>query len=202
MIRPKVLVGLGNPGKKYANTRHNIGFMVIEKLAQEWGFALKEDPKFLGRVAKGEREGVMTYLLLPETYMNESGQAVRAIVQFYKLLAADLIVVYDDIALEFGSIRVKPRGSSGGHNGLKSIEQALGSDYYPRVRLGIGDEREGRLADHVLSPFTDEEQKTLSEFIDQAVKVVKTLVYEDIHIVMNAVNRRQGVKNERKEESL
>ena len=189
-MMPFVVVGLGNPGKRYAHTRHNIGFRVIEKLAEMLGWSFHEEDRFMGRTAKGLIGDRTVYLLLPATYMNESGQAVRAIAHYYKALAPDVLVVHDDIALPFGTLRIRMRGSPGGHNGLKSIEAHLGSPNYPRLKIGIGDERDGALADHVLSPFTEEEQKVLSEFIDQAAKVVYDLLKNDIHKVMAAVNTK------------
>lgn len=191
---PFIVVGLGNPGKRYANTRHNVGFMVVEKLAQKLGWSFHEEGRFYGRHAKGMIENRPIHLLLPETYMNESGQAVRAILHFYKGLAPDVLIVHDDIAIPFGSLRIRMRGSPGGHNGLKSIEACLGSPNYPRLKVGIGDEREERdLKDHVLAPFTDEEQKELSKFIDHAADVVYDLLREDIHKVMSAVNKKGSV---------
>ncbi len=185
----KLVVGLGNPGKKYADTRHNIGFKVVERVAEELGFNLRKEADFHGLYAKGEFKGVQTHLLLPETYMNDSGVAVQAVARFYKLIPADIVVVMDDVYLPFGLLRVKAKGSDGGHNGLKSIESHLNSSYYARLKCGIGDERDGSLADHVLSRFKPEEEKKLPQFIDDAAKVVKTLIYDDIQSVMNAVNR-------------
>lgn len=196
----KLVVGLGNPGKKYADTRHNIGFMVVEKLAEEWGISLKEEAIFHGRYAKREFYGQAIHLLLPETYMNESGYAVQSVSAYYKLLACDIIVVADDIHLAFQELRVKQKGSPGGHNGLASIEKHLGTNYYPRLKCGIGNDREGSLADHVLERFKAEEREKLPSFIEEAVKVLKSLLHDDIHKVMNAVNR--STKNEKETKSL
>lgn len=196
----KLVVGLGNPGKKYADTRHNVGFKVVEKLAEEMGFSLKKSADFHGLYAKGEWKGVTTHLLLPDTYMNESGVAVQSVAHFYKLIPAEIVVVMDDVHLPFGTLKVKAKGSDGGHNGLKSIESHLGSNYYPRLKCGIGDERDGSLADHVLSRFKPEEEEKLPQFIVEAVRVLKTLICDDIQAVMNAVNR--SVNNERKEKPL
>lgn len=203
MIAPFIVVGLGNPGKQYARTRHNIGFRVVERVAERLGCSFHAEAHFLGRYAKGtvkvgqekvaevkgERERTV-HLLLPQTYMNESGQAVRLIAHYYKALAPDILVVCDDIALPFGTLRVRMRGSPGGHNGLKSIEAHLKSPNYPRLKIGVGDERDGSLADHVLAPFTEAEQQRLPEFIDLAAKVVDDLLHNDIHKVMAAVNTK------------
>lgn len=202
MTSIKLVIGLGNPGKKYAKTRHNIGFMVVEKLAEEWGWSFKEESDFFGRYVKGEDKGVPIHLALPETYMNESGKAASAILRFYKLNASDCIIVHDDIALEFGHLRVKAQGSSGGHNGLKSIEEWIHSSYYPRLKIGIGDKRNGTLADHVLAPFTEEELKELPGVIEEAVKVLKAMIHGNIHMVMNATNKKVGEKNEKKNPSI
>lgn len=196
----KLVVGLGNPGKKYADTRHNIGFMVVEKLAEEWAVPLKKEAIFHGRYAKREFYGQPIHLLLPETYMNDSGYAVQSVKNYYKLLACDIIVVADDIHLPFGTLRVKPKGSAGGHNGLVSIEKHLGTNYYPRLKCGIGDEREGTLADHVLERFKPQEREELPNFIEEAVKVLKSLLHDDINKVMNAVNR--STRNEKETESI
>jgi PTH1 family peptidyl-tRNA hydrolase len=196
----KLVVGLGNPGKEYSDTRHNIGFMVVEKLANDLGVSLKKSSGFLGKYGKGEIEKETIHFLLPETYMNESGVSVQKAASYFKLNANEIVVVMDDVYLPFGTLRVKSRGSHAGHNGLRSIEQHLSTNYYARLKCGIGDERDGSLADHVLSRFTAEEQKDLPIFIDKAVEVLKNLTHQDINVVMNAVNRR--LDNEAKEKPL
>lgn len=177
-MAPFVVVGLGNPGKRYAKTRHNIGFMVLERLAAQLGWTWHDEPRFFGRTAEGLIGGRKVHFLLPFTFMNESGRAVRVLAHTYKALAPDVLVVHDDIAIPFGTLRYRIKGSPGGHNGLKSIEACLGSPNYPRLKLGIGDERDGDLVDHVLSPFTEEEQKELPEFIDRAAKEIMNLLIQ------------------------
>lgn len=204
---PVVIVGLGNPGKKYAKTRHNIGFMAVKCLAEKLGWPFKNDERFLGQVAKGtiktEASERTVYLLLPETYMNESGRAVQALSHYYKVLAPEILIVQDDIAIPFNTLRVRLKGSSGGHNGLKSIESALGTPNTPRLKLGIGDERTGELSDHVLAPFTESEQEVLPEFIERAAAVLAELLTQDIHRVMTAVNVKKGkIENETKDQPV
>lgn len=188
---PVVVVGLGNPGKRYAKTRHNIGFRVVERLAEKLNWSFHKEERFLGHYAKGRIGDRICHLLLPVTYMNESGQAARAISHYFKVLGAEVLVIHDDVALPFGQLRIRLRGSPGGHNGLKSIEACLGTPHYPRLKLGIGDERDGDLADHVLAPFTEEEQKRLPEFIECAADVAYALLNQDIHKVMAVVNKKE-----------
>lgn len=172
--RQWVLVGLGNPGKKYAYTRHNIGAMVIEKLAHAMGWELKEDKRLHGLTVRGRYEGIVLHLLLPMTYMNESGRSVRAYIDYFKLSPASLLVVSDDVELPFDTLRFRARGSSGGHNGLKSIEQHLGTQEYMRLKMGVGkDVQNGTLADYVLDGFKPEELALLPSFLERGVGVIK-----------------------------
>src|SRR5258708_5742010 len=133
-----LIVGLGNPGREYALTRHNMGYLIVQAFAkaQEWNF--KEEMYFEAHVAKGTIEGIKVQLLLPTTYMNLSGRSVQRYVEFYKIPVEGLIVVVDDVALDFGQLRLRTMGSPGGHNGLKSIQYALGTHHYKRLRIGIG----------------------------------------------------------------
>jgi PTH1 family peptidyl-tRNA hydrolase len=191
-----VIVGLGNPGIKYARTRHNIGYLVVKALSKRWGIQLQNETRFSGHVAKGFRGELVVHLLLPTTYMNRSGIAVQQYLHYYKLGPQDLIVVTDDVALAFGELRVREQGTSGGHNGLKSVEAALGTKEYKRVKMGVGsplDHPEGAqiLADYVLAPFTPEETASLTRFIDEGVEVVERLLEEPVAKVMNAINKKQ-----------
>jgi peptidyl-tRNA hydrolase, PTH1 family len=181
----RVVVGLGNPGKEYEMTRHNLGFLVVEKLAEKLEASWKYQAKFESRIA----ETKSTDLLLPQTYMNESGRAVGAWLSFYKLQVSQLIVVVDDMDLPFGHMRIRREGTSGGHNGLKSIQQVLGTTEYLRVKMGIG--RGDHAVDHVLSRFTKEEKKILPEFIQQGADCVERLLEEDFEKVANDVNRKK-----------
>lgn len=183
-------MGLGNPGKKYVYTRHNLGFLAVQALAraEEWEF--KEQKRFHGHVAKGHIAGKGVSLLLPDTYMNESGRAVRAYLDYYGLGVNNLVVVSDDIHIEFGAFRLRTEGSAGGHNGLKSIEAHLGSSAYPRLRLGIGRARpEKPLVEHVLDLFSPEEIIALPALLKRAVVALKQIVTAaDLTQVMSSVN--------------
>lgn len=184
-----VVVGLGNPGKEYALTRHNMGYLVVQSLAHMQGWVFKEDKSFNARVAKGRIDNILVHLLLPLTYMNESGHSVRRYLDFYKLDPKQLIVVVDDIALSYGQLRVRSNGSAGGHNGLKSIQAHLNTQEYVRLRMGIGQRQEHRtLAEHVLDTFSPEERLELAAFAERGVGVLKRLIKEEISAVMNAVN--------------
>jgi peptidyl-tRNA hydrolase, PTH1 family len=190
-----VFVGLGNPGKKYEMTRHNLGFLVIKAFAEEHGLKLKEEPRFDACAARGQVSGKNIFLLMPMTYMNESGSAVKALMDYYKFALKDLVVVADDIALDFGMIRLRSMGSAGGHNGLKSVEAYLGTKHYARLRMGIGfDSLAPSLADHVLDNFTEEELKSLPEILKKGASTLKQLLTEGLIPVMNGVNAKLKIK--------
>lgn len=173
-ILPLVLVGLGNPGRRYELTRHNLGAMVVAKFAGLLNWPFGEDVYLNGLVAKGEREGRRVYCLLPQTYMNESGWSVRRCIEHWALTPAEIIVVSDDVALDYGQLRLRLRGTSGGHNGLKSIEAYLGTNRFTRLRMGVGSKGvEQSLAEYVLSDFNAEEAAVLDEFIMKGVEVLK-----------------------------
>ncbi|GAB4186572.1 MAG: aminoacyl-tRNA hydrolase [Simkaniaceae bacterium] len=173
-----LIAGLGNPGKKYQYTRHNLGFLILEKMAEEFQIVLQKKP--LGRIGSGLMEGKKIYLLMPSTYMNLSGTAVRFYSDYYKIPYANIIVAVDDVEIPFGSMRLRLKGGSGGHNGLKSIKQHLGTEEYPRLRIGIRtkDIKEADLANFVLENFTDPERQKLPKIIDEAVSIIKTFICE------------------------
>lgn len=148
-----IFVGLGNPGPLYEMTRHNMGFLVVRAFAQRQGWIFKEDKRFKALIVRGFIDGILVHLLLPTTYMNLSGMAVRRYLDFFKLAHDRLVVVTDDIALSFGRLRVKTMGSAGGHNGLKSVEAYLGTSRYIRLKMGIGHPGEKVLSDYVLDPL-------------------------------------------------
>lgn len=192
-----LIVGLGNPGKKYAMTRHNLGYLVVQAFSREQGMSFKEEPHFNAVVAKGKVEGATVHLLLPLTYMNASGEAVRRYMDYYHLAPRHLRVVSDDIALDFGTMRVRNVGSAGGHNGLKSIQAYIHTEHYVRLRMGVG--RVGQqehqpitLADYVLDTFTADENQHLSAFVERGVAVLKRLISEEVSVVMNAVNKKNA----------
>lgn len=179
--RHYVIVGLGNPGLKYENTRHNIGWQAAKALARQLGLSFKEEKRFQALVSKGKYEGTTFHIVLPLTYMNESGKALKAYLDFHKLGTDVLIVISDDVELPFGQLRLRKQGSSGGHNGLKSIEAHLGTRQYVRLKMGIGrDLGVPVLADYVLDSFKPEEKAELDQFITSAVKAVLENEEEDI----------------------
>lgn len=176
---PLLIVGLGNPGKKYEKTRHNIGFMVIDALLHETRIMKHEArKKFDSEIIEIKNNPYLknsgrVILAKPQTYMNESGRAVAAIVRFYKIPLERIWIAYDDIDLPLGTLRIRKNGSSGGHNGVQSIIDALGSNEFPRARLGIGPVPPGiDPADFVLSPFSEDEQKTAGEMISRAADAI------------------------------
>jgi len=171
-----VIAGLGNPGKKYELTRHNLGYLVVQEIAAIHGWSFKDEAEFSAKVAKGEILGDKIHLLLPTTYMNESGRAIKRYLDFFKLTTDQLIVVSDDVALPFKEIRLRLMGSSGGHNGLKSIEAHLGTRKYARLRMGIGSELNNRdLADFVLENFNTEELSELAKYVQKGTAVLREL---------------------------
>ena len=158
----KIIVGLGNPTKEYAGTRHNVGFSVIYNISDVYNIPV-ETKKHKALIGKGIIEGEKVILAMPQTYMNLSGESVRELMDYYKCDLSDLIVIYDDISLDVGKLRIRAKGSAGGHNGIKSIISLLGSDKFPRIKIGVGAKPEGwDLADHVLGRFSDEDNKTMT----------------------------------------
>jgi peptidyl-tRNA hydrolase, PTH1 family len=190
-FKQRLFVGLGNPGTNYALTRHNMGYLVVQAYAELQGWRLKEEKSFQGMVVKGQVEDVMVHLLLPTTYMNESGQATRKYLDFFKITPSQIVVICDDVAIEFGEMRLRASGSNGGHNGLKSVEAHIGTRDYARLRMGIGQKHPlQNLADYVLDRFTKDELQKLPDMMQQGVEVVKRLLKEDITSVMHAVNTK------------
>lgn len=183
-----LFVGLGNPGTQYAMTRHNMGFLAVQAFADRLGWSLKEDRRFNAKVVKGVVENLTIHLLLPLTYMNLSGDAVRRYIDYFKIPLNNMIIVTDDIALPFGQLRLRSGGSDGGHNGLKSLEACFGTPQYKRLRMGIGHPGEKMLANYVLEPFSHTEQQELPAFIDRGVEVLQRLLKENFTHVMNSVN--------------
>ena len=180
------MVGLGNPGPQYLMTRHNVGFLVLDAWAAEEGAVFREDKKLLAHIAVTPAD---ERLVKPSTYMNESGRAVRAILEWLKLTAADLLVIVDDIALTLGQIRLRPEGSSGGHNGLKSIEQHLGTTQFARLRCGVEAVPPGwKQEQWVLSRFRAEEEETLGGMVRTARLAIECCQHEGIAVAMNRFN--------------
>jgi peptidyl-tRNA hydrolase, PTH1 family len=185
-----LIAGLGNPGVEYAGTRHNIGFLLVERLAAQWRAAWKLEKKFKARLAWLEEAGQKIILCQPQTFMNASGEAVGALGRFYELPARRMLIVVDDADLPLGQIRLRAEGSSGGHHGLESIEQQMATREYPRLRLGIGrradDDRE--ITDYVLGRFTAPERETVEEVLARAVRQVECWWSAGIKEAMNQFN--------------
>ncbi len=186
-----IIVGLGNPGRDYKNTRHNIGFDVIDKLAKQEHIDVLEK-KHKALIGKGYVAGVKCILAKPQTYMNLSGESVRELVDYYKADAqTELIVISDDISLEPGQIRIRKKGSAGGHNGLKNIISHLGGDTFVRVKMGVGEKPKGYdLADYVLGHFTKEECAVMDKAAERAADAVRMIISQDADAAMNAFNRK------------
>lgn len=186
-----IIVGLGNPGKQYEHTRHNVGFEVIDILADQIGICI-EEKKHKALCGRGILEGQKVVLVKPQTFMNLSGESVRAIFDFYKVESKDIIIVYDDVSLEPGQLRIRGKGSAGGHNGIKNIIAHLGTQEFPRVKVGVGEKPKGMdLADYVLSRFSKEEQDTMEEAFHEAVNAVAMMVKQDIDSAMNHFNMKK-----------
>jgi peptidyl-tRNA hydrolase, PTH1 family len=186
----KLIVGLGNPGREYRDTRHNVGFMVIDELATRHQLTMAMAPAQVPETFIAKKYGTAPLLVAkPLTFMNRSGDAVAALARYYDIPAADLLVVVDEVALPFGRLRARARGSAGGHNGLKSVIERLGTQEFPRLRLGVG-RGDGRrdLADHVLSKFEPGERAELEMFITRAADAAEMFAVEGIATVMNKYN--------------
>lgn len=187
----RLLAGLGNPGSQYANTRHNLGFMVLDEVARLLGWEWKEEKRFLGKIAKGKVKGETVVLLQPLTFMNESGRSIRQVLNFFKWTPENVLIVVDDVAIPFREMRLKEKGNPGGHNGLKSVEQHLGTRDYARLRMGVGDQERGSLHKHVLGRFTKGEEEKLDAFLTEGMKIVERLLKQEaFERVANDANRR------------
>lgn len=172
-----LVVGLGNPGKEYTNTRHNLGYMVIQCLSDQYDVELKN--KQFGRIGRTLLQDTQVYFLLPTTYMNDSGKAVQFYKELYQIKLQNILVIVDDLALPFGTMRLRMNGSSAGHNGLKSISNHLHTQEYPRLRVGIGTDIEMMdKAEFVLAPFMQKEQKYLPTIVESASCVAKSYIVE------------------------
>jgi PTH1 family peptidyl-tRNA hydrolase len=186
----KLVVGLGNPGKRYENTRHNVGFAAVDVLAARHHLTWQSAPRGIDALSAKWQTGGAVFAK-PLTFMNLSGQAVIGLLQFYKIEVPDLLVIVDEAQLETGRLRARPSGSAGGHNGLKSIIASLGTEAFPRLRIGVGrgDARRD-LADHVLGPIEAAHQPTIEEAVRRAADAAEMFITEGILAVMNAFNRK------------
>ncbi|MFN2132899.1 MAG: aminoacyl-tRNA hydrolase [Anaerolineae bacterium] len=188
-----LIVGLGNPGREYAGNRHNVGFDCVDLLAEKHGIALSKS-QHKARLGTGQVAGRRAILAEPQTYVNSSGEAVGAVARYYKVAPEDVLVIYDDLDLPQGTIRLRPGGSSGGHNGIKSIIEHLGTQAFPRVRIGIG-RPPGRMEpkDYVLQDFSAAEREGMAEVYDRVVDAVETFIREGIREAMNRYNASPDV---------
>ncbi len=186
----RLIVGLGNPGPEYAWTPHNLGFLVVDQLAERAGIRV-ERPEAKAYIGRGKLAGQEVLLAKPQTYMNVSGLAVRELLGRFECDPAEMIVIYDDVALPWGMLRIRERGSAGGHNGLRSLIGALGTHEFARVRLGVQPEDPpGDLAAYVLCPMDRGELEIAGEMVAEAAEAVETILAEGAHRAMNRFNRR------------
>jgi PTH1 family peptidyl-tRNA hydrolase len=190
----KLIAGLGNPGPRYKGTRHNVGFEVADELARRRHLTFESSPSE-AVVAKWRDAGAL--IVKPLAFMNLSGQAVGELARYFRVEPADVLIVVDEVHLPLGRLRVRARGSAGGHNGLKSIEAHLGTDQYPRLRVGVGrGSGERDMADHVLSRFEADERGVIAETIGKAADAVEAFLNDGIDVVMNRYNRKDDQKKE------
>jgi len=186
-----IIVGLGNPKKEYENTRHNIGFDVIDKLAEQENISVLEK-KHKAIIGKGYVAGQKCILAKPQTYMNLSGESVRELIDYYKVdETEELIVISDDISLDVGQLRIRKKGSAGGHNGLKNIIAHLGHDQFMRIKMGVGEKPKGYdLADYVLGHFSKDERVVMDKAAERAADAIRMIITEDVDAAMNEYNRK------------
>ena len=190
----KLIVGLGNPGRRYAGTRHNIGFEVLDLIARRHGIEWESAPRGIEALS-GRWRSSETVLAKPLTFMNLSGHAVLGLQQFFKIELPDLLIVVDDINLELGRLRTRGLGSAGGHNGLKSVIEVLGTDTFARLRIGVGrGDARRHLADHVLAKFDPDEREDVAEMTGRAADAVELFIAEGVAPVMNRYNRKEDAE--------
>jgi len=189
----RLVAGLGNPGRKYARTRHNIGFLCLEAFASKKGLAFKHQKKIKGSIARHKD----TLLLKPSTYMNLSGESVKAALDYYRIPLSELVVIHDDLDLGVGRLRLREKGGTGGHKGLSSILAHVGEDTFKRIRFGIGDSGRLDASDYVLSRFVEEEGDTVIESIREVTEIIEALADdEDFTTLMNRHNVRANEHDE------
>ncbi|VEP17816.1 Peptidyl-tRNA hydrolase [Hyella patelloides LEGE 07179] len=193
IVIPELIVGLGNPEPKYDQTRHNIGFDAVDNLADAWGLSWKENKRFQGLISEGVSPyGNKVRLLKPLTYMNRSGQAVRAVIDWYKISSQSVLVIYDEMDLPIGRLRIRLSGSAGGHNGMKSIISHLANQNFPRLRIGIGKSTgKKQTISHVLGKFAPEEKKVIKEVLQLSTDAVERSLKEGVEKAMSLYNSKQ-----------
>ena len=194
-----LIVGLGNPGAEYAKTRHNAGFLLVEKLAEQWRVPWSGERKFAARIARSEQHGRKVLLCEPLTFMNLSGEAVKAVVDFYQVPLGQVLVVVDDADLPLGELRLRPGGGAGGHHGLESVMQHLGTRTYARLRIGIGRKNEARqITGHVLGKFGADEHELLEKVLERAAGQLDCWLSAGLQKAMNQFNGAISPTNEEK----
>ncbi len=185
-----IIAGLGNPGKQYDKTKHNVGFWVIDKLAKEYNIEVTKF-KHKALIGEGNIAGKKVLLVKPQTYMNLSGESIREIIKFYKVPLEQFYVIYDDTSLPLSNVRIREKGSAGGHNGIKNIIAHLGTDIFLRIKVGIGEKPNGwDLADYVLAPFSKDEEPLILSGVDKAYHAVELLLTKGIKEAMNQTNQK------------
>ena len=194
----KMIVGLGNPGDKYAHTKHNIGFDVLDVMASRLNLTFKRDKTFIADIASTFSNGEKIILVKPVTFMNESGKSVKPLLAYNGLTADDLMVVYDDLDMAVGKLRLRQKGSAGGHNGIKSILAHVGDEHFSRVRIGIGRPLPGwTVVNHVLAAFSEEDAPKITEAINYLIPAVECIVNEDVDMAMNRYNPKKQKKQKK-----
>ncbi len=198
MERPRIVVGLGNPGSRYRDTRHNLGFRVVDRLAWRWGVSFERPRGLQTWIAEVQRPEGPLVLAKPKTFMNRSGRAALALCERHAAEPSELFVVYDDVDLELGRIRLRPRGGAGGHNGVRSMIDALHSEGFPRLRLGVrGETRDGDdLADYVLAAFEPDEIPVAEALVDLGAEAVEAVLEQGLASAMNSYNARSVAPDE------
>lgn len=187
-----IIAGLGNPTKEYEGTRHNVGFDVIDRLGEKYNIAV-DTKKHKAYIGKGMIDGQKVLLVKPQTYMNLSGESVRELVEYYKVDAEEeVLVIYDDISLDVGQLRIRKKGSAGGHNGIKNIIAHLGTQVFPRIKVGVGEKPKNYdLADYVLGHFSKAERAQMEDGYDRATEAVRLILAGEIDAAMNQYNKKQ-----------
>jgi len=189
----KIVIGLGNPGSKYEFTRHNIGFRIVDSLARDMGIEFNKVKSYYSLISRGMINNHKVMLVKPQTFMNLSGRAVNRVVSYYKIPLQDLLIVYDDLNLELGQVRIRKKGSSGGHKGIESIMQYLNSEDIPRLRIGVGNPSLNYNFDcvsYVLSNFNNDEEDKIAEVIQLSTEAVKTIIEDGFEKAMRKYNRK------------
>ena len=191
-----LIIGLGNPGKEYEHTRHNAGFDAIDLLADKYNISVNTK-KFQALIGDGIIENKRVMLVKPQTFMNLSGNSIREIVNFYHLSNEEILVIYDDISLNVGDIRLRNKGSAGGHNGIKSIISNIGTEVFDRIKIGVGEKREKQdLADHVLSKMGKSDREEFDEALKKVILAIEDLLKEGMSYSMNKYNTKNSSKKE------